>query len=547
MEGHEDEAVAPRDAARASAASDPMLATMLDVLPERVSRYHRRTLEIRYCNPAWAAGHGTTPDEVVGRRLDDLLEGSELEGLAFALEHLPADGTPLVDTVIRPAPEGGQRYVEWVDRSVAGPDGEEILSVGRDVTARYLAQQESRWLAEQLATTLERMDDGLFTLDADWCITHVNRAGAALIRRSADALVGRVLWQAFPYLAGTGVETEIRRAVSDGAARRLDRVYDGHLAAWFDIDVVPTSRGTVIFLRDVTRHVEREELLQRTLTIEHEANESLRQLDRAKTAFLSAVSHELRTPVTVAYGMAVTLARFDERLTDDERREAHDALVEQTRHLGSLLDDLLDVDRLARGRIAADRRRTDAAELSRAVAARYEGRLDVQLEAPDTLRVDVDPVHLERILINLLDNAVKYAPGSLVELAVRPHRGGVRLDVRDHGPGLPSDERERVFEPFYRADERHPQPGTGIGLALVADFARIHDGAAWAEETDGDGAWFVVELPAPDDGDAEPGPPEQGPVVEGAAGGTATPAPADVPVPTPRSVEDHPAHDPVER
>ncbi len=117
---------------------------------------------------------------------------------------------------------------------------------------------------------------------------------------------------------------------------------------------------------------------------------------------------------------------------------------------------------------------------------------------PDELPSHADQVLVERITLNLLENAAKYAPRGTITVHLEPlHGTGFRLEVRDEGPGLPTAELERIFEPFHRVDHDHPQPGTGIGLALVADFARIHDGRAWAENLATGGARFIVEIPAP--------------------------------------------------
>lgn len=119
-----------------------VLAEMLDALPERVARFRVSDLTILYCNAAWAAGHFTIPEKLVGRSLEVILSPAELEGLTSQLSRLSAEVTYLTDVMPRPAPEAPERWLAWADTYLAHPDGDEILAVGRDVTEHYLAELE---------------------------------------------------------------------------------------------------------------------------------------------------------------------------------------------------------------------------------------------------------------------------------------------------------------------------------------------------------------------------------------------------------------------
>jgi diguanylate cyclase (GGDEF)-like protein/PAS domain S-box-containing protein len=116
------------------------VAGMLDALPERVSRYRLSDLTVTYCNVAWAAGHNLDPTQVIGRSLLELLSPAEKVGLELQLRRLGPDNPLLVDEIARPAPDAPGRWVEWVDQYLPGPDGAEVLSVGRDVTERHMAE-----------------------------------------------------------------------------------------------------------------------------------------------------------------------------------------------------------------------------------------------------------------------------------------------------------------------------------------------------------------------------------------------------------------------
>jgi PAS domain S-box-containing protein len=234
--------------------------------------------------------------------------------------------------------------------------------------------------------------------------------------------------------------------------------------------------------------------LRLALTSERETTAELRRLDHRKDTFLSAVTHDLRSPMMVVQGAAATLTSRRGELLDDEVAQLEQLIVTHSARLSRELDELLDVDRLGE-RSASDG--SDPVDLV-AIVERVVGQSRIvdrtSVVAPPTLTVTADPVQVEHIVTNLLDNAAKYAPEGPIVVTIDADRRAVRLGVRDQGPGIPLGALERVFEPFWRGDAVQAGPGTGMGLALVADFARLQGGSAWAEPTTR-GAHFVVELP----------------------------------------------------
>ena len=224
--------------------------------------------------------------------------------------------------------------------------------------------------------------------------------------------------------------------------------------------------------------------------------ERLRVLDEFKDSLLTAVSHELRTPLTVIMGLATTLTDPTVSIGDEERADLIERLQANAMRLDRLLADLLDVDRLNRDVIQP---RPRATPLAPAVRRALEG---LDLKGHD-VRIDVgsavvaaDTAHLERIIENLLSNAVKHTPeGTSIRVTSDVRADGVVLVVEDSGPGVPAALRELIFEPFRRGDGSSHVQGTGVGLSLVARFARVNGGRAWVEERTGGGASFRVLLP----------------------------------------------------
>jgi PAS domain S-box-containing protein len=239
--------------------------------------------------------------------------------------------------------------------------------------------------------------------------------------------------------------------------------------------------------------------LQEAFEREQELTRSLRALDEIKNTFLAAVSHELRTPLSAVMGVAVTLEREADRLPREEFRELLAGLSANAHKLHDLLSDLLDLDRLSRGIVEPQRRDVDVGELVRrmvgeTVPPRDHARFEV--DAP-SLVVQLDAPKVERIVENLLTNAIRHTPnGARVWVTAFAADGGALIRVEDEGPGIPVDLREEIFEPFRQGPSISPHaPGVGVGLSLVSRFAELHGGRAWVEDRSGGGAAFCVYLP----------------------------------------------------
>jgi two-component system, OmpR family, sensor histidine kinase KdpD len=224
----------------------------------------------------------------------------------------------------------------------------------------------------------------------------------------------------------------------------------------------------------------------------------LRQLDEMKTQFLQAISHEVRTPLAVILGGASTLERSDLLLSEDEKREIARSLGHRARKLDAMLQDLLDVDRLARGVLRPRRRLVDVAQIAFRVVEESGilGDHEVSLDLPPSV-ADLDAAQVERILENLVSNAMKHPPPNAhVWISTRVRDGGAEIVVEDDGPGLSAEVRDLLFRPFtHGATAPSHAPGVGVGLALVGRFADLHGGRAWAEDRPGGGVSFHVFLP----------------------------------------------------
>ncbi len=227
--------------------------------------------------------------------------------------------------------------------------------------------------------------------------------------------------------------------------------------------------------------------------------DTLRRSDSIKTAVLRAVSHDLRSPLTAIQMAVGGLTSHEYELGERDRRELLDTIAVETERLTRLISNLLDLSRLQAGAALpeAELWPPDAlvAQAITALGHRADG-VRVQLPA-DLAPVRVDPIHAQRVLVNLIENAIRYSDsGEPVTVRGTSTRRDVILRVVDHGAGIPASELERIFEPFSAVDDGHS--GAGLGLAIARGFAEANGGRVWAESQPGQGASFAFALPIAD-------------------------------------------------
>lgn len=235
--------------------------------------------------------------------------------------------------------------------------------------------------------------------------------------------------------------------------------------------------------------------LERELEAEREQTAELRALDETKNTFLAAVSHDLRTPLAAILGLAVTLQR--QSLEPEQIKELAGRIATNARKLDRMVTDLLDLDRISRGMVAPELRPLNLGKAVAGVVGESElvtGR-ELSIEVEDVV-VEVDAAMVERIVENLLANAVRHTPASSrIWIRVRSEEDGEVIVVEDEGPGVPPEQRLEIFEPFRQAAAQNDSAGVGVGLALVARFAELQGGRAWVEDGEHGGASFRVWLP----------------------------------------------------
>ena len=360
--------------------------------------------------------------------------------------------------------------------------------------------REAERRANELATIIESIADAVFVCDAQGNIVLLNSAARELmgqdvggrLRTLADYL--RKLQVSYPDgrpvpLEELAITRALRGEVVHGLAERgthrgQQRTFDILVSAVPLRDQAGAVVGAVEVLRDVTE---------------------LAELDRLKDQFISVSAHELKTPVAIMKGYAQALLRTSEAVAP-QRRKMLDAINRGADRIDRIVNDLLDVSRLQSGSLGLTMERIDLPELVEEVADRLAlvaPKHRLRLVHADPVVVQADRDRLEQVLVNLIDNAIRYSPkGGDLDLAVRVQGEEAVVSVKDCGVGIPADKQARIFERFYRAHTGTPYDygGMGVGLYISKEIVARHGGKMWFESEEGKGSTFYFSLPLRGDG-----------------------------------------------
>lgn len=348
----------------------------------------------------------------------------------------------------------------------------------------------------------ELAPDGYLLTRRDGVIEEANLAAARMLRVRQQEMIGKPL---VVYVSAADRRRLLRllREAGESGTRQSELLLRPQRG-----DAVPVSVHVATgelenpgplrwLLHDVSARRDAEQRLEAALLREREATARLRELDDIKNAFLLAVSHDLRSPMT-AIVMLARLLVGDTPLAPERRRRIVESMVANAARVERVQRNLVDLDRLARHAVALEPVDVDLAELvSRSLAAADAADRAVSARV-EVAWARLDRAVVERVLDNLLSNAVNHTPeGTPIEVSVEGAGDAVVLTVADHGGGVPAARRRAIFEPFSPVtpdEEASPSRGVGVGLHLVARFAELHGGRAWVEQTPGGGASFRVLL-----------------------------------------------------
>jgi two-component system phosphate regulon sensor histidine kinase PhoR len=359
-----------------------------------------------------------------------------------------------------------------------------VLVTAYGVAPAIARSRLSRLQRDQAERVLAHLGDGVFVVDHDGVVGLWNRAAAAITGLRAAEVCGRSAEEAIPGWAtiATFVPVADQPGQADGPSSSETVPIDvAGRELWLSIVAVSLDDDTVYAFRDATHD---------------------RRLEELRSQFVATISHELRTPLASLHGAALTLRKHDlpEQIQDD----LLEMIAEQSNRLAHLVEEILVAGQLDSGSLSvmADTFAPEELVQGVAMAARSrveeERRIDVVVP-PVVPNVRGDGERTRQVLLNLLDNAIKYSPsGGRIEVGLAVVGDRIRFSVQDQGAGIPVGEQERIFDKFYRLDpdQRRGIGGTGLGLYISRELVQSMHGSIWVESETGKGTTFAFELPA---------------------------------------------------
>ena len=362
--------------------------------------------------------------------------------------------------------------------------------------AHLLTQEKQR-----VESILEGSADGIYTVDADRRIVSVNPAMERMLGRPGEELLG------LPCAVALNWRDREGRPICPGRCPMLHAHQrgpgpDGNVTELAAAARSSTGQRTEVAL--VYSVVRSPELAPLNAVVNVRDMTRVRETEEMRSTFLSMLEHQLQTPLAIIKGYTNTLSRPDARWDDDTLRRSFEAIEEETDRMSLLMDRLLLASRLEAGALPLNLEQVNMAGVARIVVDRLQSTStnhSLSVSFPDELPpITGDPGLLEQVLVNLVDNAVKYSPdgGPVVVSGEPDDRGGIRVTVSDTGMGVPRWETRRIFERFHRSQSlAYPHSrGMGLGLYICDAIVKAHHGDISVQSDPGKGSAFTLTLPS---------------------------------------------------
>jgi PAS domain S-box-containing protein len=391
--------------------------------------------------------------------------------------------------------------------------------VTRDLTERKKAAAELEANERRFRLMVSGVRDyAIFMLDPEWRVASWNEGARRLKGYEEHEVLGKHFSVFYPTedVATGKIEREVEAVLADGRMEDEGwRVRKDGSRFWANVIItrVTDGDGNLIGFTKVTRDLtERrradEDLRRLNDDLERRVRERTRELEhalKARDEFLSIASHELKTPLTgLKLQLQLAARRLrqsgDDPLPAESANKIFDRALRQSGVLEELIADLLDVSRIQTGRFPLELEEVDVYALLEDIIGRFTGELaqahvKVELRADRGLIARWDPRRITQVLANLISNAIKYAPGSPIDISLAREGGRARIAVADRGPGISAENRGRIFDRFERGGASPNVGGLGLGLFIARRIVEAHGGTIHVDSEVDRGTCFVVEVP----------------------------------------------------
>ena len=495
--------------------------SLIEAMPGVFYFYDERGRFLRW-NRNFEQITGYSAEEIARMSPADFFRGDERELVQQRIAEVFARGEATVEASLT-SKDGVSTPFFLTGRRLMLDGAPHLLGMGVDVSQRRVAEEALHRTEERHRTTLETSIEGCQLLGFDWRYLYLNPAAALQNRRPNAELLGRTMQEAWPGIEETGVYRMIARCMTERTAGRTETEFhfpDG-TSGWFEVRVHAVPEGVFILSIDIStrKHAERalrelNENLERMVaarTADLEvALERAESADRLKSSFLATMSHELRTPLNSILGFTGIVLKGMAGPLNAEQTKQLGMVQRSARHLLDLINDVLDISKIEAGQLEVrcapfDLRASIGHAVDTVTPLAAKKGLSLRCSLPPTLgSMDGDRRRVEQILLNLLNNAVKFTDrGEVhVEAEILAQEGAhaaevARIQVRDTGIGMRADDMAKLFTPFHQIDAglQRQHEGTGLGLAISRRLAELMGGTIGATSVHAEGSVFTLLLP----------------------------------------------------